>query len=60
MHAEKLNTCRILVRKLGGMIPLGIPRRKWEDNIKMILEKYEGVVWIGFFWLGIGTSGGLL
>jgi hypothetical protein len=31
--------------------PLGGPRRKWEDNIKMF--------WTEFIWLRIGTSGGL-
>jgi hypothetical protein len=28
--------------------------------IKLILEKYDGVVWTGFTWLRIGISGGLL
>jgi hypothetical protein len=28
---------RVLVRKPEGKIPLGRPRRKWEDNIKMDL-----------------------
>jgi hypothetical protein len=39
---------------------LGRPRRRWEDNIKMILERQDGVVWTGFIWLKIGTSDGLL
>jgi hypothetical protein len=25
-----------------------------------ILERYDGVVWIGLMWLRIGTSGGLV
>jgi uncharacterized protein YebE (UPF0316 family) len=31
-----------------GRRPLGIPRRKWEDNIKMDLQKvgYGGMDWI--------------
>jgi hypothetical protein len=27
------------VGKAGGKRPLGIPRRRWEDNIKMDLEE---------------------
>jgi hypothetical protein len=37
--------------------PLESPTRRWEDNIKIILEKYSGVVWTGFIWLRIETSG---
>ena len=29
----------------------------WEDNIKMILGKWEGVVGTGWSWLRIGTGG---
>jgi hypothetical protein len=33
----------------------------WEDqNIGGILERYDGMIWIGLIWLRIGTSGGLL
>jgi hypothetical protein len=32
---EKRNAYRILVGKLEGKRPLGRPRRRWEDNIKM-------------------------
>jgi hypothetical protein len=31
--------CRVLVRKPEGKRPLGRPRRRWEDNIKMDLQK---------------------
>jgi hypothetical protein len=34
------------------------PRRRWENNIKMVL-RWGGVVWTGFMWLRIGTSGGV-
>jgi hypothetical protein len=34
---------RVLVGKPEGKRPLGRPRRRWEDSIKM--EKYIGVVW---------------
>jgi hypothetical protein len=47
---EKKYAYRILVENLEGKRPLGIPRRRWLDNIKMHL----------MIWLGIGTSEGLL
>jgi hypothetical protein len=37
-HGENRNTYRILVGKAEGKRPLGRPRRRWEDNIKMILR----------------------
>jgi hypothetical protein len=46
------------VGKPDGKRPLGRPRRRWEDNIKMGLE--EVGVWIGSSWLRIGTGGGNL
>jgi hypothetical protein len=41
--------------------PLGRPRRRWEDGIKMDLREtvWRGV-WSGFTWLRIWTVGGLL
>ena len=30
---------KVLVGKLEGRRPLGRPRRRWEDNIKMDLEE---------------------
>jgi hypothetical protein len=38
--------CRILVGKPEGKRPLGGPRRRWEDNIKMNVEKWDGMDWI--------------
>jgi hypothetical protein len=35
---EKRNACRLLVGKPEGKRPLGRPRRRWEDNIKMDLR----------------------
>jgi hypothetical protein len=60
---EKSNAYRILVGKLPeGKRPLGRPRRRWVDNIKMDLREigWDGVDWIGLIGLRIGTSGGLL
>jgi hypothetical protein len=45
---EKRNACRILVGKPEGMRPLGRPRRRWVDNIKMDLReiRWDTVDWI--------------
>ena len=51
---------RVLFGKPEGKRPLGRPRRRWEDNIKMIFRKWEGVVGTGWSWLRIGTGGGRL
>jgi hypothetical protein len=53
---------RILVGKPEGKRPLGRPRRRWVDNIKMDLGEIEwdGMVWTGSNWLRIGTSGEIL
>jgi hypothetical protein len=51
---------RVLVGKPEGKRPLGRPRSRWEDNIKMDLQKWEGVVETGWRWLKIGTNGGRL
>jgi hypothetical protein len=37
-HMAKMNSYRILVGKTEGNRPLGRPRRRWEDNIKMTLR----------------------
>jgi hypothetical protein len=56
---RKRNPDRILVGKPEGKRPLGRPRRRWVDNIKIDLRE-NGMVWTGSIWLKIGTSGGLL
>jgi hypothetical protein len=54
------NTYKIMVGNPEGKRPLGRPRRRWDDNIKMDLRENGWRVWIGFICLRIGTSGGLL
>jgi hypothetical protein len=39
---EKRNAYRLLVGKPEGKIPLGRPRRRWVDNIKMDLLEMAG------------------
>ena len=43
---------RVLVGKPEGKKPLGTPRCRWEDNIKMELQEVEGGVmdWIELAW----------
>jgi len=45
---EKRGVYRVLVGKPEGKRPLGRPRRRWEDNIKMGLQKVGcgGMDWI--------------
>jgi hypothetical protein len=43
-----------------GRIPSGRPRRRWEDNIKIVLQEWDGEAWTGLIWLRIGTGGGHL
>jgi hypothetical protein len=44
------NAYRILVGKPEGKRPLGRPRYRWVDNIKMDL-RWDGVIWPGSIWL---------
>jgi hypothetical protein len=36
---DRRGVYRVLVGKLEGKRPLGRPRRRWEDNIKMDLQE---------------------
>jgi hypothetical protein len=57
---ERRGAYRALVGKPEGRRPLGRPRRRWEDNIKMDLRKVGWEAWTGLMWLRIGTGGELL
>jgi hypothetical protein len=46
--------------KPEGKRPLGRPRRRWVDNIRRILERWDGVMWTALVWLRKGTGGELL
>ena len=48
---------KVLVGKPEGKRQLGRPRLRWDDNIKMDLQKWKRVVGTGWSWLRIGTSG---
>ena len=51
---EERGEYRVLVGKPEGRRPLGIPRRRWVDNIMMDLQE------VGLGWSRIGTGGGRL
>ena len=50
---ERRGAYRVLVGKPEGRRPLGRPRRRWEDNIKMNLRR----VWYGGHGLDRSVSG---
>jgi len=45
---ERRGVYRVLVGKTEGKRPLGRPRRRWENNIKMDLQEVgcAGIDWI--------------
>jgi hypothetical protein len=49
---ERRGVYRVLAGKPEGKRPLGRPRRRWEDNIKMGLQEvgWEGMVWLDLAW----------
>jgi hypothetical protein len=52
---------KVLLGKPEEKRPLGRPRRRWEDGIRMDLREIGwGGGWTGFDWLRTGTGGGLL
>jgi hypothetical protein len=61
-NGEKRNAHRLLVGNPEGKRPLGRPRRRWVDNIRMDLGEvgWGHVMWTGLVWLRIGTGGELL
>jgi hypothetical protein len=50
---ERRNAYRILVRKPEGKRPLGRPRRKWVNNVKMDLRE---VGWDGGDWIDLAQD----
>jgi hypothetical protein len=46
---NRRGACRVTVRKPEGKKPLGRPRRRWENNIKMCLQE-----------VGWGVMGGIV
>jgi hypothetical protein len=50
---EKRNAYRLLVGTPGGNRPLGRPRRRWVDNIRMDLGE---VGWGDVDWIGLAQD----
>jgi len=50
---EERGAYRVLVGKLEGKRPLGRPRRRWVDNIRMYLQEV-GCVYMG--WNGLAQD----
>ena len=57
---ERTGVYRVFVGKPEVKRPLGRPRRRWEDNIKMDFQEVGCGVWNGSSWFRIGTDGGHL
>ena len=53
-------TYRVVVEKREGKGPSGIPRRRWEYNMKMDLQEEGRRALNGLIWLRIVTRGGHL
>jgi hypothetical protein len=62
MNLKRKKRYKHIGRLLVGKRPLGRPRCRWVDNIRMdlVLERWDGVMWTGLVWLRIGTGGELL
>jgi hypothetical protein len=60
MHGRGERNVKVFVGKPEGKRPLGRPRHRWEDGIRMDLREIGWGVWIGFDWLRIETGGGPL
>jgi hypothetical protein len=50
---EKRNAYRIFVGKPEGKRPQGIPRHRWEDNIKINLRE---IGWNGMDWIDLAQD----
>jgi hypothetical protein len=50
---ERRNAYRIFVGDPEGRRPLGKPRRRWVDNIKMDLTE---IAWDGMDWIGMAQD----
>jgi hypothetical protein len=50
---ERIGAYRALVGKPEGRRPLGRPRHRWEDNIKM---DFQEVGWGGIDWIDVAQD----
>jgi len=54
---ERIKRCMILCGKPEGKGPLVGSKVRWEDDIKMDLQKLEWEAWTGSIWLSMWTNG---
>jgi hypothetical protein len=52
-NGARRNAYRVLMRNPDGKRPLGRPRRKWVDNIKMDLRE---IGWNGMNWINLARD----
>jgi hypothetical protein len=52
-NGEEINAYRVWVGKSEGNRPLGIPRNRWEDNIKM---DFTETGWGGIDWINLAQD----
>jgi hypothetical protein len=53
MHGEKRTAYKILVGKSEGKRPLGRPRRRWEDSVKM---DFRDIGWGDMDWIDLAED----
>jgi hypothetical protein len=41
MYGKEKNACRILMGRVRGRRPLGRPKRRWKDSVKIDLREVE-------------------
>jgi hypothetical protein len=54
-NGEKRNACTILMGKPEGKRPLGRPRSRWLDNIKILVDLKE-IEWDGMDWIDLAQD----
>jgi hypothetical protein len=53
---DRRGACKVLVGRPEGERPLGSPRLKWQDDIKMDLQEMG---WGGMDWIGVVQDTGI-
>jgi len=57
---DRRSAYRFMVGRPDGKRPIGMPRSRWKDNIKMDSQEVERRTCTGLSWLRIETGGVLL
>jgi hypothetical protein len=48
---DKRGAYGVLVGRIEGLETNLKPRRRWENNVKRIVKKWDGLEWTGLIWL---------